>query len=1353
MKNKTSHNTATSAIAGVLLGAILASSAVFADDTEVFFGYKDPDDTIFPNVMLVLDSSAAMNKMDPPEPHNRITRTKQAMQIILDNAANVNMGFMRYPGESVESMMYPIRYIDERVCEGSGCGSVDVNYQITRGANDGWELMSDSLATSLDSLSLPVGPYGADGNYSEIAMRFEGVQIPTQATIVSAYIEFYPAQEAITTDLQGLLYTLEDAGDSTELSDAANDIVDRKRISTTLPMVKLSSDWTQAVDETGAPLVNADGTPVFDPVQSADLSPALQQVVDSKNWCGGQALTVFAQSSDVREIVSFNQNPELAPRLIVNYDASNIPVQGGCMLKNVVARVNSSADDASEKLSSGSMDTTADFLELSQVRAIGVRFNNVDIPPLSEIQSAHLEFVGANYSATTTADNAELSAGIWAEYVPDAAHFAKFKRNISSRTLTNTSIGWDDMPLAIDDTRFESPDISELVQQLVNQGDWLAGNDMAFVLKGVSGTGRRQYSAFDTSSVNAPMLRIKYRTVKVGSTTETTISAREEMKQAITAFKSTRGAPIVETMADAADYFHGLPIGNSGQQYPSPVTSACQTNHLVFLTAGDPSSADHEDRVRAMIDPQECAAVARKPEICGNELAHWMNSTDTSPDIIGKQTINIHTVALGEHNEFMRGISSYGGGDYYIATSVQDMVDVYTEILGQIMNIDTSFVAPAATVNQFNRLTHDNDIYFSLFRPMSKPKWQGNLKKYELGQDTQGVPTILDANGLPAVDNDTGFFADWSKDRISSESLPPDGKTVAKGGAASRLAEVTRQIFTNISGDTNVLLTASGNELSEQNASQITKTALGIPDATDDYHRQVLAWARGVDVRDEDQDEDFTEMRLHMGDPMHSKPLIATYSDGREMVLVATNEGYLHAFESVQGHELWSFVPRDLLPNLPKFYENLSFEDHPYGLDGELSLFTTNPESRIQIGSDTAMIYVGMRRGGRNYYAIDISDYNNPRLAWVIRGGSSEFPLLSQSWSRAVPTRMTVNGSVRDVLVFGGGYDPNQDSDVATSTIRTPDTLGTAIYIVDALTGYKLWEGTPGTFSRMKFGIPSEVAVVDADFDGIADMMFAGDMGGQLWRFDIGNATNGSLQVHGGVIADLAVNNDVSATRRFFYKPDIAMMADEGERLLSIAFGSGWRAHPLDLVVEDRFYMLKDKNIYAPPADYRYGKYDATLDTYRPYTESDLVNITVAGSTTGVDFSDADGWMLEMTDSGEKVLSTSTTSNGQLVFTSYKPTRQSDVCDTSIGGGSVYVLDLLTGEPTLDLDNDGDIDEDDRSKDLKHGGISPEPTVLITEQGDPIILVGPQQPLKEFDFGNLTVRTYWREDIVNLDGQ
>jgi type IV pilus assembly protein PilY1 len=359
------------------------------------------------------------------------------------------------------------------------------------------------------------------------------------------------------------------------------------------------------------------------------------------------------------------------------------------------------------------------------------------------------------------------------------------------------------------------------------------------------------------------------------------------------------------------------------------------------------------------------------------------------------------------------------------------------------------------------------------------------------------------------------------------------------------------------------------------------------------------------------------------------------------------------------------------------------------------------------------------------------------------------------------------------VVIFAGGYDTNQDPNTANlQASQSTDSVGKAIYIVDAETGQRLWvgQGVSGgdtQFSNMDYSIPSDIRIIDVNADGLADQMYVGDMGGQVWRFDFQPFHQSGQLVHGGVIARLNARNAENA-RRFYNEPDVALVSGDGQHFLSVSIGSGWRAHPLNEQVDDRFYMIRSNSVYTRPEGYGRNLGSTSSPDWQPIQESDLVNVTDQLEPV----LNEHGWMLELENSGEKVLSRSITINNQVIFTTYEPAASGDTCSPAIGGGSIYVVDVLTGAPTMDLDG-SDVPQDDnsgtdstsntdsnqanysrqnfsktdRKQSLKQGGIPPSPSALITETNGQIgttVLVSTEQ--LDVDFSNLTQRTYWQDN-------
>ncbi|MGH8525283.1 MAG: pilus assembly protein, partial [Gammaproteobacteria bacterium] len=495
----------------------------------------------------------------------------------------------------------------------------------------------------------------------------------------------------------------------------------------------------------------------------------------------------------------------------------------------------------------------------------------------------------------------------------------------------------------------------------------------------------------------------------------------------------------------------------------------------------------------------------------------------------------------------------------------------------EVRKISDLFSAPAVSVNAFNRLYHNSELYFALFQPAENIHWPGNVKRFQVGPyDSDGDGkndqyAILDAGGKLAVDPKTGFFSEKATSFWTPTEEAPDGGEPELGGAASKQPDDpdTRKVFTytgDYSPDAVKDLSHPENRLHESNSS-ITEAMLGLPApdplATVPEKTLLLQWARGMDVDDEDEDAVTAEARKEMGDPLHASPVLVSYKHSGTTeditLFVTSNDGYLHAIDTDKGTELFSFVPKEMLARLKTLRDNLplSASGRNYGLDGPMTVWikenASDTDSNIEPGEgDHVYLYFGERRGGRNYYALDVTDRDAPELLWKIEGGviGGDFEELGETWSAPKHTKVKIGSTETDVLIFGGGYDPNQES----ATVPVDDGQGRAIYMVNAKTGERLWwtgnkELSPDLgFAEMTNSIPANVRVMDLDRDGLADRMYAADLRGQLWRFDINNGSDaGGPHVSGALMAQLqkppAASTPTEAdNRRFFNEPDAALI-------------------------------------------------------------------------------------------------------------------------------------------------------------------------------------------------------------------
>jgi type IV pilus assembly protein PilY1 len=837
-------------------------------------------------------------------------------------------------------------------------------------------------------------------------------------------------------------------------------------------------------------------------------------------------------------------------------------------------------------------------------------------------------------------------------------------------------------------------------------------------------------------------------------------ASRTALRTTIDELTANGWSPLSETLYEAGQYYAGRDVifGDAEEPgsvaasrrggdptatgYRSPLTDACQKSYVVLLTDGAPSQDTSANELIpalpgyvSLVGPG-CSGTG--DGACLADMAEYLFKRDLDANEAGIQNVTTYTVGFTVDLPLLEETARRGGGEYFLADDTSSLAAALNDIVVSILEDAATFTAPTVPVNAFSRTRNLNDVYVSVFEPTGTMHWPGNLKKYRLaggrlvGQDDQ-----------PAVDAATGFFRD---DAISFWSPAADGNAVREGGAASRLPDPdSRLLYTDIAGGP---LTVAGNAIAVANEA-LTAELIGAPAEQRDT---VIEWFRGVDVRDEDDDGSSADTRRAMGDPLHVRPAAVIYGGSEDnpdtVVFTATNDGQLHAVDARTGVELWAYTPSRLLPRIYELYQDEPTSTKRYGLDSDLRIHVLNDDGAPGIsGAERVILVFGMRRGGDSVFALDVTNRSAPVRLWEINGRTPGFADLGQTWSTPVVAQVDIGGTVRTVALFGGGYDDGQDN----PGYRT-DNVGNAVYMVELLTGAKLWSAGDNSLehdlvlTQMTHSIPAPLSVLDVTQDGLADRIYVGDMGGRVWRFDIVNRLSGSSLVEGGVLASLGAAalpapQPLSQVRRFYASPDIVPVVTQGTYYLTINLGSGFRAHPLDTATSDAFYSIRD---------FRVLEVIDSDDYLPPLRTTALVDVTNNPDPTLL-ISDR-GWRLRLVQApGEKVLNRSMTFQNTVFFTSFSPGAPANSCIAGQGVNRLYQVNVSSGAAVTNLDQSIDEPGDpltvaDRSVVLQQRGIAPEAVFIFPDDAaeQPALCIGVEclPPQVESEL----VRTFWTQD-------
>jgi type IV pilus assembly protein PilY1 len=1196
--------------------------------------------------------------------------------------------------------------------------------------------------------------YDVVNGQSFVGLRFTDIQIPSGTSIKKATLKM---KAAANNNSGTVKISTESTNNVAEYTSAASNISSRA-----LSNNAINVNYTNW---------DTDNNQIF------DITSLVQDKVNG-TWCGGDSLGFVLQSAEAFQAYSFDSGSDNAPTLEIELNQG--VVNNACTRSTTIKQIATSADDGGQASNGNNYLTNQELAMSSTYPYIGLRFTGIPFDSKNinnfAIEDAYIELTSSTNSSGSG------SMRINAENSDNAPVLSNSKNSLSSKSLTTNAVTWSFSNSFTSNSTYRSPDISAIIKELMSKPNWTAGNAMTFVIQRSSGT--RSFFSNDNSPAKAAKLVIKYK----GNSTFYGTTTREYLTNLVEGLSANGNTPLEGSLYESAQYFlgrdaqygksrnpsygtprykqmsadntmtggtHVYPSGCSPDnptstnctnekisgtpKYISPMNqSTCEVNSLILLTDGLPTGRDGNDSTYTggLKDVDGVPLTTRIRELtgkscsdswaCAGTIVRHLYDNDFNSERGGKQNVFSHMIGfeLEGATANLTALANKGGGMYLPVNNNDQLVDALTRIFNNILDVNTTLASPGIAVNQNNRLEHLNDIYYSVFKPSLRTSWQGNLKKYKIDPKTV---QIVDANGETAVDPETGFFKTSS---TSFWSTDVDGDEATIGGAAGMLA-LPRTIFT-YTGSTapnNTSLNVTSNVFSTTNAA-LNKSIFGLDSSvTDAQFQTFLKWGTGIDVNDEDQDTSTTDVRPFLGDPLHSRPILINYNDTTNIVYYSTNDGYLHAVDAETGKEVFSFIPKELLPNLYNHYLDNSGQKI-YGLDGSWIALRhdENEDGLISSTGDYIYLYGGMRMGGNNYYALDVTNVSttsaSPKLKWMINPSSNAaYTDLGQTWSEPVITKIKVNGEIKLVLVFAGGYDPAYESTSYDSTI---DSLGKQLYIVDAATGQLIWWASNTSSSAttkvtgMNYSIPSKPTVVDLDNDTLADLIYIGDLGGQVIKFSLNNENKGAASLATGKIIAKLGRSDATVSgitnRRKIYEPiTVTRVKRNNEKYMAVVTGTGSRSRPLNKEINDALVVFKDKENY-------YSVTPQPITT--PLKMADMYDITTVFNkdTLNTNVTKSVGFKLMMKEPngvfvGEKILSEQVVYDNKILFSSYVPDAYSTRCFPIEGYSRTYQISLFDGSPT-DSDNIKDpsnLKQEDRYSTNTLPGIAAGSKIIYTE--------------------------------------
>lgn len=348
-----------------------------------------------------------------------------------------------------------------------------------------------------------------------------------------------------------------------------------------------------------------------------------------------------------------------------------------------------------------------------------------------------------------------------------------------------------------------------------------------------------------------------------------------------------------------------------------------------------------------------------------------------------------------------------------------------------------------------------------------------------------------------------------------------------------------------------------------------------LTDATDDHLRQLVDYT----------DDELAKIKNALNNDGIGAVMYPPSTDDKSGVLIYTDtKGVLRLIDGNTSRQLMAYL------SLP------DFDDRDGGIDAAWRLYRVRVDGG-QNWQDKLIAVGGFGRSNKGLMALDVTDANHPKMLYRLT--ESELPDLSHIHAPISLGYIRQAGKQMAVFVFGGGSDTcYQDGTACNKSIAE----GAVVYAINAWTGQKVQRWVGGS-EYAKHSFAGEVTLIDRQGDGVFEHIYAADLGGQIFRFDV--HTGGVSRVFAANDGLLAFSTNLFASnhQRFYQKPIVSLYDS--------------RDYPLYPNRNRRFALISiASNDQLPDVNGKmnhvYGIFDdglIDLNSRPTITPSDLINI------------------------------------------------------------------------------------------------------------------------------------------------